>query len=77
MKDKSIDVYVYVQDNNGTDALARIQARLGRIAGIVQTRMNQYVRPLMAVKYNPDEINSHAIIRMIRQEGCNASLVGM
>lgn len=77
MKDKSVDIYVYIQGEDGPDALTGLQKKLGHVTGIVRAGMNQYVRPLMSIEYDPDRISSQIILNMIRREGCNASLVGM
>ena len=50
---------------------------VGQIAGVVKAKMNQHVKQLLSVEYDPAHVSSQAILYAIKQNGSTATLIGM
>ena len=77
MKNNTVDLYIYVPSRENNEATADIANIANHITGVVKAKVNQRVKQLMEVEYNPGDISSQAILSAVRQRGNTASLIGM
>ena len=77
MKNDTIDLYIYVPSKKNNESTADIANIANHITGVVKAKVNQRVKQLMEVEYNPTNISSQAILAAVRQRGSTATLVGM
>ena len=77
MNNNTVDVYIYVPSRDNNETTADITNIANHITGVIKAKVNQRVKQLMEVKYNPTDVSSQAILAAVRQRGNIASLVGM
>lgn len=77
MKNNTVDVYIYVPSRENNEATADIANIANHITGVVKAKVNQRVKQLMEVEYNPEHTSGQSILAAVRQRGNVASLVGM
>ena len=77
MKKDSVDVYIYVPSKENNETTADIANIANHITGVIKAKVNQRVKQLMEVKYNPSDVSSQAILSAVRQRGNTATLIGM
>ena len=77
MKSNTVDVFIYVQAKEKPEIVSNVLAKIAEIAGVVKASINPRVKHLLAIEYNPEYVSGRAILNIVRQSGCTASLVGM
>ena len=71
------DVTIHVDEDLGPERRAEIEARLREIDGVVSVH-NPDNRPhLSVVEYNPDKVGSDMLLRIYKNEGVHAELIGL
>lgn len=76
MKSNNIDIFIYVQSAKAERSAAMIDAIM-EINGIVSANVNQFVKRLVNVSYDPKEISSGAIVKAAKTKGERVALVSM
>jgi hypothetical protein len=77
MKTSHANVIVYVQDSVDAEQIDRIGASVAGLAGVVQTRPGANARHVVLVDYDPRSVDSQHILGRVREQGVQATLVGM
>lgn len=77
MKNNTVDLYIYVPSKENKETTADIANIANHITGVVKAKVNQRVKQLMEVEYNPADVSSQAILSAVRQKGNTATLIGM
>lgn len=77
MKNNTVGVFIYIQSNGEPKRISSMLAKVGRIAGVVNARINPNVSQLLDVEYEPQHISTRSIIDAVQQSGCKGALVGM
>lgn len=77
MKTNIVDVYVRVKSDKGQSAIESVLQKIARTAGVRKAGLNSHVPSLLAVQYDPASVSSQGILASIRQQGYQASLIGM
>jgi hypothetical protein len=77
MSANTVDVLIYVQAKVNPDIVTNMVKRISEVAGVVKASINPKVKHLLAVEYDPCNITGRAILNIARQDGVNATLVGM
>jgi len=76
MGDKIADVVVHIDETLTTDQLNSLVGAIRGLDGVVSAGTQD--RPhLVTVAYNPDNVNSKAILERVKSEGCHAELIGI
>jgi hypothetical protein len=74
MRNNNIELFIYVPD---PDKVPSIMEKVSQIAGVVKTRVNQFVTPIVDVEYDPHSISSDVIVNAMNHNGVRVALVGM
>ena len=77
MKTSNANVIVYVQDSVDAEQINQIGASVAGLAGVVQTRPGANTRQVVLVDYDPRSVDSQHILGRVREQGVQATLVGM
>ena len=77
MRNNTVDLYLYLPSKGNHKTTTDVANIANHIPGVVKAKVNQRVKQLMEVKYNPASISSQAILSAVRQNGSTASLIGM
>lgn len=77
MKNNTVDLYIYVPSRENNETTADIANIANHISGVVRAKVNQRVKQLMEVEYNPAYASSQSILAAVRQNGNTAALIGM
>ena len=76
MSDKIADVVVHIDETLATDELNSLVDAIRGIDGVISAGTHD--RPhLVTVAYNPDNVNSKAILEKVKSQGCHAELIGI
>lgn len=71
------DVTVHIDENLDAALRARIEEKVRAVEGVVSFH-NPEDRPhLVVVEYNPERVNSSAILEAVKGEGVHAELIGL
>jgi hypothetical protein len=74
---KTIDVYIYIPAKGKDNGVSTVIDAVGKISGVVQARLNQHVKRLVSVKYDPAHVSGQVILDAVKHKGNLASLIGM
>jgi hypothetical protein len=74
MSNNNIELFIYVQES---DKVPSIMEKVSQISGVTKTHLNQFVRPIVDVEYDPQSISSDAIVNTLNRKGVRVALVGM
>lgn len=77
MKSNTVDVLIYVQEKDKPDVVTSAVAKIAGLTGVIKASINPRVNQIMAVEYDPKHISSGAILSIVRNNGCTASLIGL
>jgi hypothetical protein len=77
MKTSNANVIVYVQDSVDAEQINRIGASVAGLAGVVHTRPGANAHHVVLVDYDPRSVDSQHILGRVREQGFQATLVGM
>ena len=71
------DVTVHIDQNLDAALRARIEEKVRAVEGVVSFH-NPEDRPhLVVIEYNPERVNSSAILEAVKGEGVHAELIGL
>ena len=76
MKANNIDIYLYIQSTKAARSAAVIDAIMG-VKGVASAHVNQFVKRLVNVSYDPQEISSEALVKAAKIKGERIALVSM
>jgi hypothetical protein len=71
------DVTIHVDETIDHDRRAAIAESVRKRKGVVDVLRHDKKPHLMIVQYDPDEVNSAALLAIVRQSGVHAELVGL
>jgi predicted nicotinamide N-methyase len=77
MKTSNANVIVYVQDSVDAEQIKQIGASVAGLVGVAQTRPGANARRVVLVDYDPRSVDSQHILGRVREQGFQATLVGM
>ena len=77
MGDKIADVVVHIDETLATDELNSLVDAIRGVDGVISAGAQDNTPHLVAVLYNPDNVNSKEILDKVKNEGCHAELVGI
>ncbi len=77
MKSNTTDVYIYVMSKGLQHISAELTEKLSRVAGVTSVNINSNLKKLLDVSYNPQDLSALKLLKIIKQHGHKASLVGM
>lgn len=76
MKDKIVDVNVYIVKNSGDQALSKVVENVRQVPGIIKASVNQRTNHLLDIQYDANQITGSHIINHMSKNNCRAALVG-
>lgn len=77
MSNSNANVIVYVQDSVDAEQIERLSHSLAGLAGVVKTQRGASRSPVVLVDYDPRSVDSQHILGRVREQGVQATLVGM
>lgn len=72
-----VDLTIHIDENLTTEQRETIQESLRALDGIVSVHNADKTPHLTIVSYNPDKLDSQAILKRITDQGAHAELIGM
>ena len=73
---KHIDLNIYVKELQDDDRQNLVSV-LASQAGVISTRMNEYIQRLVTIEYDPEQVQSKRLITTIAQHGYQGRLIGI
>jgi len=70
-------VTVHTDENVDQETREQIQDKLRALAGVVAAVSREERPHLMIVEYNPQEVDSQAILACVTRQGVHAELIGL
>ena len=77
MKVKNVDVYIFIKGLSVSQESEAVCRHLCENKGVVKAELNRYVPSLLNLEYDAGSTSGLNILTSIRQQGYQASLVGM
>lgn len=77
MKPENIDTLIFVKPHGEQDRRTDVINIIKTIPGIAAARQHPWIKKLVELSYNPQEVNCSDIIRTINQSGCHSAQIGM
>ena len=77
MKSNNVDVFIYVQSADNPDVVNSTVTKIAELSGVIKANINPKIKQILAVEYDPNHISGGAILNVVRNNGCTASLVGL
>ncbi|MDH5445673.1 MAG: hypothetical protein OEY52_08965 [Gammaproteobacteria bacterium] len=77
MRTTSMEVYIYVTSKEWHKFAPEITDQLNQLDGVVNVSVNEKIKDLLMVKYEPESISALKILSTYRKNGHSGSLVGM
>lgn len=74
---KKADVTVHIDEELDSSRTAQVCSNLEGIAGIQHVRCAEHKKHLYVVEFDPDTINTHAILDHVTRQGLHAELIGL
>jgi copper chaperone CopZ len=71
------DVTIHVDENLDVTKRAEIEQKLRAIDGVVSVHNPDDKPHLAVVEYDPNKVNSTALLEVVKDEGVHAQLVGL
>ena len=71
------DVTVHIDENLDAALRARIEEKGRAVEGVVSFHNPEDRSHLVVVEYNPERVNSSAILEAVKGEGVHAELIGL
>ena len=76
MKDKIVDVNVYIVKKPGDQAIAEVVKDMKQVSGIINASVNKRTKHLLDIQYDANQITGSNIIQHMSKNNCQAALVG-
>ena len=77
MNTNSVDVMIYIQNQDKPVSEAGITTRIEQLAGVIKANVSPIVKQLVVVKYDPDSISAQSLLHAVKSNGYTGALVGM
>lgn len=71
------DVMLHIKEALDTSLLEQIKQGLLNLEGVDRASYQSNIPHLMIVEYDSEVINAQAVLSFVREQGYNASLVGL
>lgn len=76
MKDKIVDVNVYIANNTDEQTVSKVVEGMEQVSGIIKASVNKKTNRLLDIKYDANQITGTHIIRHMSKNNCRGALVG-
>ncbi len=77
MTDKVVDVTIHLDESLNAENREEIEDKLRGLQGVVAVSSQDETPHLLVVGYDPDAIDTDAILETVTESGIQAELVGM
>ena len=77
MLNKSVDVFIYIQSQEGEGTYMDIVKAVSSQKGILKAACNHKVNNMIDLIYDPELTSGNEILNFVRDKACNSYLVGM
>lgn len=77
MNNHCSDVVIHIDQDLADDDIHALERDLSYVPGVYCACVNDRARHLMLVDYDPDDIQAGELLRVVRQHGVTAELVGL
>lgn len=77
MKQKSVDVYFYVNNKQQPELIGNMANTIAKLAGVKKASISPRVKQLLAVEYDPNQLSGNTLVKFVKQSGYPAAMVGM
>jgi hypothetical protein len=77
MGDNVADIVIHIDETLAPARLKLLADAIRGVDGVVSAGAQDDTPHLITVLYNPDNVNSQAILDKVIHEGCHAKLVGI
>jgi hypothetical protein len=71
------DVTIHVDENLGPEQRAGVESKLRAIDGVVSVHNADRTPHLVVVEYNPQKVQSSALLDAVKSEEVHAELIGL
>ena len=71
------DVLIHIDEDLSDEAIHDIEADLAQLQGVFCACVNDRARHLMLVDYDPEDIASTSLLRLVEAHGVHAELIGL
>lgn len=71
------DVLIHIDESLSDDAIHDLERDLGDLPGVYSACVNPRARHLMLVDYDPQGVQSGALLQRVRRHGVGAELIGL
>lgn len=71
------DVLIHIDEALASSHRGHLEEALRNNKGVIAPRFNGGSRHLLLVSYNPEVTSSHNLLRIVKNNGYSAQLVGM
>ena len=71
------DVIIHLDPELKDDAIHELSRDISCVPGVYSACVNDRARHLMLVDYDPEGVQAHDLLSMVRQHGIGAELVGL
>jgi hypothetical protein len=71
------DVTIHVDENLGSEQRAGVESKLRAIDGVVSVHNADSTPHLVVVEYNPQKVQSSALLDAVKSENVHAELIGL
>ena len=76
MKSTQIEAFFYITDIK-QNTMSNIGYVVGCMKGVVKANVNEHVKSVIDVVYDPQAISSYAIVDSIKNNGARVALIGI
>jgi len=71
------DVIIHIDDDLEDADIHELERDIGAVPGVYSACVNDRVRHLMLIDYDPEDVNATDLLGIVRQYGIGAALVGL
>ena len=71
------DVIIHIDEDLRDEDILEIERDIGRVTGVYSACVNDRARHLLLIDYDPEGVRASELLRMVRQHGLGAELVGL
>ncbi|MDX1810857.1 MAG: ATP-binding protein [Gammaproteobacteria bacterium] len=77
MSTTMVDVMLHIDETTSHQDREALRDDIWQLNGVMAASFHDEKPHLLIVEYNPDEINSTALLESVKSKGLNAELVGL
>ncbi len=74
---KRADVTVHIDEDLDDTRTAQVCTTLEGVNGIQSVRCAEHKKHLFIVEFDPDAVDSHAVLDHVKRQGLHAELIGL